>query len=64
MTENQIENGFWLWDKKNGFPPDSITYPAQFRAQTKLNIACNISLLLYSDTEFRTDTKKKYQLTC
>jgi len=40
MTENQIENGFWLWDKKNGFPPDSITYPAHFRGQTKLNIAC------------------------
>jgi hypothetical protein len=40
MTENQIENGFWLWDKKNEFPPDSITYPAQFSGQTKLNIAC------------------------
>lgn len=40
MTENQIENGFWIWDKKNGFPPDSITYPAQFSGQTKLNIAC------------------------
>ena len=40
MTENQIENGFWLWDKKNGFPPDSITYPAQFSGQTKLDIAC------------------------
>jgi hypothetical protein len=40
MTENQIENGFWLWDKENGFPPDSITYPSQFSGQTKLNIAC------------------------
>ncbi|HMK05186.1 MAG TPA: hypothetical protein VK489_13370 [Ferruginibacter sp.] len=40
MTEKQIENGFWLWDKENGFPPDSITYPAQFSGQTKLNIAC------------------------
>jgi hypothetical protein len=40
MTENQIENGFWVWDKKNEFPPDSITYTAQFSGQTKLNIAC------------------------
>jgi len=40
MTEEQIENGFWLWDKKNDFPPDSITFPAQFSGQTKLNIAC------------------------
>jgi len=40
MTENQIENVFWLWDKKNGFPPDCITYPAQYSGQAKLNIAC------------------------
>jgi hypothetical protein len=40
VTEKQIENGFWHWDKANGFPPDSITYPAQFSGQTKLNIAC------------------------
>jgi hypothetical protein len=40
MTEKQIENGFWLWDKKKDFPPDSITYPTQFGGQTKLNIAC------------------------
>jgi hypothetical protein len=40
MTENQIENGFWVWDKTNDFPPDSITYPSQFTGQTKLNIAC------------------------
>jgi hypothetical protein len=40
MTEEQIENGFWLWNKKNGFPPDSITYPAQYNGQAKLNIAC------------------------
>jgi hypothetical protein len=40
MTENQIENGFWLWDKKNEFPPDSITFPTQYNEQTKLNVAC------------------------
>jgi hypothetical protein len=40
MTENQIENGFWVWDKKNDFPPDSITFPSQYNGQTKLNIAC------------------------
>jgi len=40
MTEKQIENGFWLLDKKNEFPPDSITYPTQYNGQTKLNIAC------------------------
>jgi len=40
MTENQIENGFWVWDKKNEFPPDSITFPTQYNGQSKLNIAC------------------------
>lgn len=40
MTEKQMENGFWLWDKENDFPPDSITYPTQYNGQTKLNIAC------------------------
>lgn len=40
MTEEQIENGFWLWDKKNNFPPDAITYPIQYNGQVKLNIAC------------------------
>ena len=40
MTENQIENGFWVWDKRNEFPPDSITFPTQYNGQTKLNIAC------------------------
>ena len=40
MTENQIEYGFWHWDRESEFPPDHITYPAQFNGQTKLNIAC------------------------
>jgi|688.fasta_scaffold602323_1 hypothetical protein len=40
MTEKQIENGFWVWDKENDFPPDSITFPSQFDGQTKLNVAC------------------------
>jgi hypothetical protein len=40
MTEKQIENGFWVWDKKNEFPPDSITFPTQYNGQTKLNVAC------------------------
>lgn len=40
MTENQIEKGFWVWNKKNEFPPDSITFPTQYNGQTKLNVAC------------------------
>ncbi|ULQ51750.1 hypothetical protein [Flavihumibacter fluvii] len=40
MTEKQIENGFWVWDKENDFPPDSITFPSQYNGQTKLNVAC------------------------
>jgi len=40
MTENQIENGFWVSDKKNKFPPESITFPTQYNGQTKLNVAC------------------------
>lgn len=41
MTEKQIEYGFWHWDKTNNFPPDSITYPHQYKGQSKLNIACS-----------------------
>ena len=41
MTEKQIEYGFWYWDKTNNFPPDSITYPDQYKGQSKLNIACS-----------------------
>lgn len=40
MTEKQIENGFWVWNKENDFPPDSITFPSQYNGQTKLNVAC------------------------
>jgi len=40
MTENQIENGYWIWDKKNNFPPDSISYPTQCKGEGRLNIAC------------------------
>lgn len=40
MTEKKIECGFWLWDKSNDFPPDSITYPYEYEGQTRLNIAC------------------------
>lgn len=41
MTEKQIEYGFWHWDKTNNFPPDSITYPHEYKGQSKLNIACS-----------------------
>jgi hypothetical protein len=41
MTEKQIEYGFWHWDKINNFPPDSITYPHEYKGQSKLNIACS-----------------------
>jgi len=34
MTENQIENGFW------NFPPKSISSPAQYKGENRLNIAC------------------------
>jgi hypothetical protein len=40
MTENQIENGYWIWDKKNNFPPESISYPTQYKGESRLNIAC------------------------
>ena len=40
MTEKQIEYGFWLWDRENDFPPDSIKYPADYKGQSKINIAC------------------------
>lgn len=40
MTEKQIEHGFWLWDKTNDFPPDSIAYPNEYKGQKKVNIAC------------------------
>jgi hypothetical protein len=40
MTEKQIECGFWHWDKTNDFPPDSITYPHEYKGQVKVNIAC------------------------
>ena len=39
MTENQIENGYWIWDKKNNFPPESISYPTQYKGESRLNIA-------------------------
>ena len=41
MTEKQIEYGFWHWDKTNNFPPDSITYPHEYKGQAKFNIACS-----------------------
>src|SRR6478736_1059396 len=40
MTENQIENGYWIWDKKNNFPPENISYPTQYKGESRLNIAC------------------------
>lgn len=40
ITENQIEHGFWLWEKANDFPPDSIRFPNEYNGQTKVNIAC------------------------
>ena len=40
MTENQIEHGFWMWDKEHDFPPDSIVYPHEYKGQAKVNIAC------------------------
>lgn len=41
MTEKQIEYGFWHCDKTNNFPPDSITYPQEYKGQVNLNIACS-----------------------
>lgn len=40
MTENQIENGYWIWDNKNNFPPNNISYPTQYKGESRLNIAC------------------------
>jgi hypothetical protein len=40
MTDKQIEYGFWHWDRENNFPPDSITYPNEYKGQRFVNIAC------------------------
>ena len=40
MTEKQIEQGFWVWDKANNFPPESISQPNQYSGEAKVNIAC------------------------
>ena len=40
MTEKQIEHGFWLRDKENNFPPDSIKSPADYAREINVNIAC------------------------
>lgn len=40
MTEKQIEHGFWLLDKRNDFPPDSITYPNEYKRTKRASIAC------------------------
>jgi len=40
MTEKQIKYGFWLWDTANDFPPESITFPIEYKGQAKANIAC------------------------
>jgi len=50
MTDKQIEHGFWFWDKASDFPPESITYPKEYKGQTKVNIACS-QLLELSVTE-------------
>jgi len=46
MTEKQIEYGFWLRDKANDFPPDSITYPNEYKGEKRVNIACTQCLNL------------------
>ena len=46
MTKKQIENGFWVWDKSNNFPPDSISHPTQYKGESRLNIACTQRLEL------------------
>jgi hypothetical protein len=40
FTDRQKEFGFWTWDKTNDFPPESISYPDQYRGQERLNIFC------------------------
>jgi len=40
ITDKQLENGFWTWDKLNIFPPESIKLPSEFKDDLRLNIAC------------------------
>ena len=40
MTEKQFEYCFLTWDTANNFRPDSVTYPHEYKGESKLNIAC------------------------
>lgn len=40
MTEKQIECGFWYRGTASDFPPECITYPHEYKGQSKLSIAC------------------------
>ncbi len=49
MNEEQIKNGFWYLDRKNNWPPDSISYLENYRQETRLNL--NITQLDISTSE-------------
>jgi len=65
MTEKQIENGFWYWDKSNNFPPNSISHPTQYDGEPKVNIACTqISDLTISDQKKLVKEWSNFLPTC
>lgn len=56
MTDKEIRNGFWYWDRENNWPPESITLFEDFNNQTKLNL--NITQINVSATEQKRIFKK------
>ena len=58
MTEEQIRNGFWFWDRNKNWPPNSITYLDNYKACKELNL--NITQLTIGSSE----QKKLVRLWC
>jgi Leucine-rich repeat (LRR) protein len=40
LSGPQIENGFWLHDPVQSFPPTRITYPDDYDGASRLNLVC------------------------
>jgi hypothetical protein len=65
MTEKQIEHGYWLTDKAKDFPPESITYPSEYKGTQRASIACT-QLVEFSPSEQKSLVKQWNQFlpTC
>ena len=50
ISKEQLEYGFWFWDKSKEFPPENITLPSEYHGQNRVNIACT-QLINYSSHE-------------